>query len=38
VRAHYRPAPDGRFLVLAPRAAQGDQPASVVVNWTTAVK
>ena len=38
-RGLYRPAPDGqKFLVLTPRAAQTEQPASVVLNWTTALK
>jgi Tol biopolymer transport system component len=38
-RGYYRPAPDGqRFLVLAPRATQADQPASVVLNWTTGLR
>ena len=36
-RGVYRPAPDGqKFLVLAPRAAQVDTPATVVLNWTSA--
>jgi Tol biopolymer transport system component len=39
VRGVYRPAPDGqRFLVLAPRASQTEQPASVVLNWTSALR
>jgi len=38
-RGLYRPSPDGqKFLVLAPRAAQADTPASVVLNWTTAIR
>ncbi len=38
-RGLYRPAPDGqRFLVLEPRAAQVDQPASVVLNWASALR
>nr|MBA3888496.1 PD40 domain-containing protein [Acidobacteriota bacterium] len=36
VRGRYRPAPDGqRFLVLAPLARETEQPASVVLNWTS---
>jgi serine/threonine protein kinase/Tol biopolymer transport system component len=39
VRARYRPAPDGqRFLVLAPMAREAEQPAAVVLNWTSALK
>ena len=38
-RGRYRPAPDGqRFLVLAPIARDEEQPASVVLNWTAALK
>ena len=38
-RGRYRPAPDGqRFLVLAPIARDAEQPASVVLNWTAALK
>jgi len=38
VRARYRPAPDGeRFLVLSPLAREMEQPASVVLNWTSAL-
>jgi len=38
-RALYRPTPDGqRFLVLAPLAREAEQPASVVLNWTAALK
>jgi Tol biopolymer transport system component len=36
VRARYRPTPDGqRFLVLGPLARDAEQPASVVLNWTS---
>jgi eukaryotic-like serine/threonine-protein kinase len=36
VRGRYRPTPDGRrFLVLAPLARETEQPASVVLNWTS---
>ena len=39
VRGRYRPTPDGqRFLVLAPLARDAEQPASVVLNWTSALK
>jgi Tol biopolymer transport system component len=39
VRGVYRPTPDGqRFLVLAPLARDAEQPASVVLNWTAALK
>jgi Tol biopolymer transport system component len=39
VRGHYRPTLDGqRFLVLAPLAREAEQPASVVLNWTAALK
>ena len=35
-RGLYRPAPDGqRFLVLAALAREAEQPASVVLNWTS---
>jgi Tol biopolymer transport system component len=38
-RGHYRPAPDGqRFLVLQPRASQGEQPATVVLNWASVLR
>jgi eukaryotic-like serine/threonine-protein kinase len=38
-RGLYRPVPDGqRFLVLAPLAREAEQPASVVLNWTAALK
>ena len=38
VRGRYRPAPDGqRFLVLSPLAREMEQPASVVLNWTSAL-
>jgi Tol biopolymer transport system component/tRNA A-37 threonylcarbamoyl transferase component Bud32 len=36
-RAHFRPAPDGRFLVLAPTGTQTVNPTSVVLNWTSAL-
>ncbi|HXW06931.1 MAG TPA: protein kinase [Vicinamibacterales bacterium] len=39
VRGRYRPAPDGqRFLVLSPLAREAEQPASVVLNWTSALQ
>ena len=39
VRGLYRPTADGqRFLVLAPLARDAEQPASVVLNWTAALK
>ncbi|MGH9409878.1 MAG: protein kinase domain-containing protein [Vicinamibacterales bacterium] len=39
VRGLYRPWPDGqRFLVLAARAAQTDVPATVVLNWSSALR
>ena len=38
VRGRYRPAPDGqRFLVLGPLARETEQPAAVVLNWTSAL-
>jgi Tol biopolymer transport system component len=38
-RGLYRPTPDGqRFLVLAPREQQAELPASVVLNWTSALR
>jgi len=38
-RGVYRPSSDGqKFLVLAPRATQVDTPASVVLNWTSALR
>jgi hypothetical protein len=38
VRARYRPSPDGqRFLVLGALAREAEQPASVVLNWTSAL-
>lgn len=38
VRGRYRPTPDGqRFLVLAPPARDTEQPAAVVLNWTSAL-
>ena len=39
IRGHYRPTPDGqRFLVLSPLGRDALQPASVVLNWTAALK
>jgi Tol biopolymer transport system component len=38
VRGRYRPVPDGqRFLVLGPLAREAEQPAAVVLNWTSAL-
>jgi Tol biopolymer transport system component len=38
VRGRYRPTPDGqRFLVLAQLAREAEQPAAVVLNWTSAL-
>jgi dipeptidyl aminopeptidase/acylaminoacyl peptidase len=38
VRGRYRPAPDGqRFLVLSALAREAEQPAAVVINWTSAL-
>lgn len=38
VRARYRAAPDGqRFLVLAGLSRVAEQPAAVVLNWTSAL-
>lgn len=38
VRGRYRPAPDGqRFLVLGAIAREAEQPASVVLNWPSAL-
>ncbi|MEO5897782.1 MAG: protein kinase, partial [Vicinamibacterales bacterium] len=38
-RGRYRPAPDGqRFLVVGPLARETEQPASVLLNWTSALK
>ena len=38
-RGLYRPAPDGqRFLVLAPLGRESMQPATVVLNWTSAIQ
>ena len=38
-RGLYRPSPDGqRFLVLQPLASQTDVPASIVLNWTSALR
>ena len=39
VRGHYRPTPDGqRFLVIASLGKEAVHPASVVLNWTAALK
>ena len=39
VRGHYRPTPDGqRFLVLTPLAGAAIKPASVVLNWPSALR
>ena len=39
VRGRYRPTPDGqRFLVLGPLAREAEQPAAVVLNWTSALQ
>lgn len=39
VRGRYRPSPDGnRFLVLASLARDTEQPASVVLNWASALR
>jgi hypothetical protein len=38
-RGKYRRAPDGqRFLVVTPLARETEQPASVLLNWTAALK
>ena len=38
-RGKYRPSPDGqRFLVVGPLARETEQPASVLLNWTSALK
>jgi hypothetical protein len=38
-RGRYRPAPDGqRFMVVGPLARETEQPASVLLNWTGAIK
>ena len=37
-RGRYRPTPDGqRFLVLAALSREAEQPAAVVLNWTSAL-
>jgi len=37
-RGLYRPTPDGqRFLILAPLGRDAMQPATVVLNWTSAL-
>jgi dipeptidyl aminopeptidase/acylaminoacyl peptidase len=39
LRAHYRSTPDGqRFLVVASLGREAVHPASVVLNWTAALK
>ncbi len=39
MRGRYRPAPDGqRFLVLGALAREAEQPADVVLNWTSALQ
>jgi eukaryotic-like serine/threonine-protein kinase len=39
LRAHYRPTPDGqRFLVVASLGREAVHPASIVLNWTAALK
>jgi Tol biopolymer transport system component len=39
VRGLYRPAPDGqRFLTLAPLGRGAMQPATVILNWTSAIQ
>ena len=39
VRGRYRPAPDGqRFLVLDPLGRDAEQPAAVVLNWTSVLQ
>ena len=38
-RGLYRPTPDGqRFLILAPLGRDAIQPATVVLNWTSAIQ
>src|SRR5215203_4128120 len=38
-RGKYRPSPDGqRFLVVGPLARETEQPASVLLNWTSALR
>ena len=38
-RGLYRPAPDGRrFLILSPLGRDAIQPATVVLNWTSAIQ
>ena len=38
-RGLYRPAPDGqRFLVLAPLGRESIAPATVILNWTSAIQ
>jgi Tol biopolymer transport system component len=38
-RGRYRPTPDGqRFLVVATLARDAEQPASVLLNWTSALR
>ena len=39
VRSLFRPSADGqRFLVLGPLSREAEQPASVVLNWTSALR
>ena len=38
-RGRYRPARDGqRFLLVGPLARETEQPASVLLNWTAALR
>lgn len=38
-RGLFRPTPDGqRFLVLAPLGRDAMQPATVILNWTSAIQ
>jgi Tol biopolymer transport system component len=38
-RGRYRPSADGqRFLIVGPLARETEQPASVLLNWTGALK
>jgi Tol biopolymer transport system component len=38
LRSHFRPARDGRFLVLAPAGSEEMAPISVVLNWTNTIR
>jgi hypothetical protein len=39
LRAHYRPTPDGqRFLLVAPLGDEASQSATVMLNWTAALR